>query len=72
LPNPAFLRNRQRANGFSREERPLAVVEVPTDRFMRKIVGFLTLSCAARSRQLNAILFGRFFSVTPVTYAHPF
>jgi len=39
-PNKPFLRNRQRANGFSGEERPLAVVEVPADRFAGKIVGF--------------------------------
>ena len=34
-PNPPFLRNRQQVDGFSGEERPLAVVEVPADRCAR-------------------------------------
>jgi hypothetical protein len=37
-PNLPFLRNRQQGDGFAGEERPLAVVEVPADRFAREIV----------------------------------
>jgi len=51
-PNPPFLRNRQQVDGFSGEERPLAVVEVPADRFAREIVGILAV-CVMRLQRLN-------------------
>ena len=39
-PNPPFLRNRRQADSFSGEERSLAVVEVPADRYAHEIVLF--------------------------------
>jgi hypothetical protein len=47
-PNTAFLRNRHSVDGFSGEERPLAVVEVPADRCARNRSVFEGIAQRAR------------------------
>jgi hypothetical protein len=49
-------------------ERPLAVVEVPADRFARKIIGILAV-CLMRSRRLNGNPFGGLVTTGPTLFA---